>query len=167
MILEPHIENVTSTGSVNILMERDQEVKDLKPIILDINEIEITSCKIASRDRSDVEQHLDYECDYGVNNESYVITMKKTKFPLNNVSVQLEFISKLGSTLTGFYRGSFTNEETKESSWFVSTQFSPIDCRRAFPAVDRPYAKATFKISLIRPLSKRISLSNMPLESTE
>lgn len=148
-------------------MERDQEVKDLKPIILDINEIEITSCKIASRDRSDVEQHLDYECDYGVNNESYVITMKKTKFPLNNVSVQLEFISKLGSTLTGFYRGSFTNEETKESSWFVSTQFSPIDCRRAFPAVDRPYAKATFKISLIRPLSKRISLSNMPLESTE
>jgi aminopeptidase N len=167
LVLEPHIENATSTGSVNIWMERDQEVKELKPIILDINEIEITSCKLASRDRSDVGQNIDFTCEYGANNQSYVITMKKTKFPIANVSVQLEFTNKLGDTLTGFYKGSFVNEETKEPSWFVSTQFSPIDCRRAFPALDRPYAKATFKISLIRPLSKRISLSNMPVESSE
>lgn len=167
LLLEPHIENATSTGTVNIWIQRDHEVKELKPIILDINEIEITNCKLYSRDIEDVEQNLDYTCDYGSKNESYVITLKKTKFPLTNVSLQLEFISKLGSTLTGFYKGSFVNEETKESSWFVSTQFSPIDCRRAFPALDRPYAKATFKISLIRPLSKRISLSNMPVESTE
>ena len=167
LILEPHIENATSTGSVNIYMERDHQIKTLNPIILDINEIVLTSCKIASRDLSDVEANLDYICEYGTNNESYIITLKKTKFPLTNVSVQLEFVSKLGNTLTGFYRGSFMNEATKEPSWFVSTQFSPIDCRRAFPALDRPYAKATFKISLIRPLSKQTSLSNMPVESTE
>lgn len=167
MLLEPHIENATSTGSVNIWIQRDHEVKELNPIILDINEIVITGCKVFSRDSSDVEQNLEYNCEYGSKNESYVVTLKKTKFPLTNVSVQLEFISKLGSTLTGFYKGSFMNEETREPSWFVSTQFSPIDCRRAFPALDRPYAKATFKISLIRPLSKKISLSNMPVESAE
>lgn len=167
LLLEPHIENDTSTGSVNIWIKRDHDVKELNPIILDINEIEITSCRLFSRDTADVEQNLEYNCEYGARNESYVITLKKTKFPLTNVSVQLEFISKLGSTLTGFYKGSFMNEETKEKSWFVSTQFSPIDCRRAFPALDRPYAKATFKISLIRPLKKKISLSNMPIESTE
>lgn len=167
MLLEPHIENATSTGSVNIWIEHDHEKKELKPIILDINEIEITSCRVFSRDTTDVENKLDYNCEYGSKNESYVITLKKTKFPLTNVSVQLEFISKLGSTLTGFYKGSFVNEETRVPSWFVSTQFSPIDCRRAFPSLDRPYAKATFKISLIRPLEKRTSLSNMPIESTE
>lgn len=167
MTLEPHIENATSTGSVNILMERDHQVKNLNPIILDINEIEIKSCKVSIRDRSDVEQNLDYNCDYGSKNESYVITLKKTKFSITNVSVELEFISKLGSTLTGFYRGSFKNEETKESNYFVSTQFSPIDCRRAFPSVDRPYAKATFKISLIRDANKKTSLSNMPIQSIE
>lgn len=166
MLLEPHIENATSTGSVNILIERDHTVKELKPIILDINEIEITSCRLSSRDLADIEQNLDYSCEYGAKNESYVITLKKTKFPITNVSVELEFISKLGSTLTGFYKGSFVNEETKNSSWFVSTQFSPIDCRRAFPSLDRPYAKATFKISMIRPIDKKLSLSNMPIESS-
>lgn len=132
---------------------------------MDITDIEITDCKLFSRDKSDVEQFLDFTCEYGKNNESYVINVKETKFMPTNFSVQLDFISKLGSTLTGFYKGSFISEDTKENSWFVSTQFSPIDARRAFPSLDRPYAKATFKISLIRPTEKKISISNMPLET--
>ncbi|XP_070493928.1 aminopeptidase N isoform X2 [Chironomus tepperi] len=167
ILLEPHIENATSTGNVNIWMIRDEKVKELKPIILDITDIEITDCKLFSRDKADIEQFLDYTCEYGNKNESYVINVKETKFMPTNVSVQLNFTNKLGGTLTGFYKGSFINEETKEPSTFVSTQFSPIDARRAFPALDRPYAKATFKISLIRPTNKRISISNMPVESTE
>lgn len=167
MLLEPHIENATCRGNVDILMLRDENVKDIMPIKLDITEIEITDCKVASNDRSDIELGLDYACEYGKDNESYVINLKKTKFPINNVTVKLEFVSKLGSTLTGFYKGSFVNEETKETSTFVSTQFSPIDARRAFPCLDRPYAKATFKISMIRPAAKKLSISNMPIESTE
>lgn len=167
LLLEPHIENATSTGNVNIWISRDENVKDSNPIVLDLMDIEVVDCKVFSRDKNDMEQVLDYTCEYGKNNESYVINLKKTKFPLTNVSVELDFISKLGSTLTGFYKSSFVNEETKEDSWFVSTQFSPIDARRAFPCLDRPYAKATFKISMIRPTSKQISISNMPIESTE
>jgi aminopeptidase N len=167
LLLEPHIENFTSTGSVNIWTVRDHNIEKPDPIVLDINEIEITKCSVNNLDRSDVDIHLDYTCEYGKNNESYIITLKRTKFPVTNVSVQLEFISKLGSTLTGFYRGSYMEEDTRKPNWFVSTQFSPIDARRAFPCLDRPYAKATFKISMIRPLSKRTSLSNMPIENTE
>lgn len=167
LLLEPHFENATSTGRVVIWIERDENVKGLKPIILDIMEISVSSCSVIKVDRGDVQETLDYTCDYGKNNESYVINLKETKYPLVNVSITLEFESKLTSTLQGFYKGSFYDEETKADSTFVSTQFSPIDCRRAFPSFDRPMFKATFKISLIRPTDKNIFMSNMPVESQE
>lgn len=148
-------------------MTRDDKIKELKPIVVDITEITINDCHVDKVDRSDVHENLDFTCSYGKNNESYVIKLKEPKYRLTNVSVTLNFNSKLTDTLTGFYRGSFYNDETKSDSWFVSTQFSPIDCRRAFPSVDRPYAKATFKISMIRPLNKQTFMSNMPVESTE
>lgn len=166
-MLEPHIENATSTGRVVIWVTRDHTIKELKPIVLDVTDIAISSCSAYKVDRVDLHEDLDYTCEYGKDNESYVITLKEPKHRLTNVSVTLEFVSKLTDTLQGFYRGSFFNEETKSDSSFVSTQFSPIDCRRAFPSVDRPYAKATFKISLTRPLDKKTFMSNMPVESTE
>lgn len=148
-------------------MTRDHAVDKLMPIVFDVTEIDIISCHVEKVDREDVFEALDFTHDYGKMNQSYVITLKEPKFRLTNVRVSLEFTSKLTSTLQGFYRGSFHNEETKAESQFVSTQFSPIDCRRAFPSVDRPYAKATFKISIVRPLDFRTSLSNMPIESEE
>lgn len=148
-------------------MTRDHSIDKLMPIVFDVTEIDIISCQIDKVDREDVYEELSFSHGYGSLNQSYVITLKPPKHRLTNVKVRLEFISKLTSTLQGFYRGSFQNEETKDESWFVSTQFSPIDCRRAFPSVDRPYAKATFKISVIRPVDKLTSLSNMPIESEE
>lgn len=146
---------------------RDHNVKGLKPIILDITEISVSSCSAIKVDRSDVQETLEFTCDYGKNNESYEINIKPTKYPLTNVSITLEFVSKLTSTLQGFYKGSFYNEDTKSDTSFVSTQFSPIDCRRAFPSFDRPMFKATFKISLIRSTDKKTFMSNMPVESSE
>lgn len=166
-MLEPHIGNTTSTGRVVIWLSRDHDIKELKPIVLDVTDIAISSCSAYKADRVDLHEDLDYTCEYGKGNESYVITLKEPKHRLTNVSVTLDFVSKLTDTLQGFYRGSFFNEETKSDSWFVTTQFSPIDCRRAFPSVDRPYAKATFKISITRPVDKKTYMSNMPVISTE
>lgn len=85
---------------------------------------------------------------------------------MTNVSIVLGFESELTSTLNGFYKGSYMDSETREESWFVSTQFSPIDARRAFPCFDNPEKKATFKFSIIRPTDKSTSLSNMPILET-
>lgn len=148
-------------------MTRDHSIDKLMPIVFDVTEIDIISCKIEKVDREDVYENLIFSHEYGTQNQSYVLTLKEPQYRLTDVLVRLEFTSKLTSTLQGFYRGSFHNEDTKADSWFVSTQFSPIDCRRAFPSVDRPYAKATFKISIIRPIDKLTSLSNMPVEFTE
>lgn len=46
--------------------------------------------------------------------------------------------------------------------WLVSTQFSPIDARAAFPCFDRPDKKAQFEISLIHHENLTTVLSNMP-----
>lgn len=172
LMLEPHIENKTSNGRVVIWLTRDHEIKELKPIVLDVTDITISSCSAYKVDRTDagltdVDDTLDFSCEYGKDNESYVINLKEPKHRLTNVSVTLDFVSKLTDTLQGFYHSSFVDDVTKTNSWFVSTQFSPIDCRRAFPSVDRPYAKATFKISLTRPVEKKTFMSNMPVESTE
>lgn len=139
----------------------------MTPIILDITDISVASCSVYRVDRNDPPENLDVTCEYGKKNESYVITIKDTKHQLTNVSVTLEFTSKLTDTLQGFYKGSFFNEDTKSDSWFVSTQFSPIDCRRAFPSFDRPFFKATFKVSMVRLLEKQTYMSNMPIESSE
>lgn len=111
----------------------------------------------------DIEENLEYTYKYGKSNSSYIIDIKETRYPLTNVSVILEFKSKLTSTLNGFYKGTYKDIETNEDSWFVSTQFSPIDARKAFPCFDNPGKKATFKFSFIRPEEKTNSITNMPL----
>ena len=117
-------------------------------------------------DLADVEEDLQFDCQYGKNNGSYVITLKTPKYPLQNVTVRLEFISQLTSTMQGFYKGFYADQDFVNDTWFVSTQFSPIDARRAFPCFDNPGKKATFKISIVRPTEKKTFMSNMPVASS-
>lgn len=106
-------------------------------------------------------QDLAFDAFYGRNNQTYVIQIKERGENFLNVTVILDFESQLSDTLQGLYKGSFTDEETGEKSWFASTQFSPIDARRAFPCFDSPDMKATFEVSLVHPVEKTMFLSNM------
>lgn len=114
-------------------------------------------------DQSDMDDELITDCVYGKHNNTYIITLKDTKTPVVNVTVDLEFRSQITNTLQGFYKGTYFNKIHRNNSYFYSTQFSPIDARRVFPCFDTPDKKATFKISLIRPAGLSCSLSNMPL----
>lgn len=102
-----------------------------------------------------------FEAGYGRNNQSYVIRIKERGENLRNVTVILDFESELSDTLQGFYKGFFLEEGTDEKNWFASTQFSPIDARRAFPCFDSPDMKATFEVSLVHSVDKTMFLSNM------
>lgn len=107
---------------------------------------------------------LSISADYGPRNETYVLRILE---PLlysvatkPEIVVHLQFVSRLGDTLTGFYKTTYRVDGVERI--MASTQFSPVDARRAFPCFDRPSKKARFEISLVRHKNFTMALSNMP-----
>ncbi|XP_031619853.1 aminopeptidase Ey isoform X2 [Contarinia nasturtii] len=160
LIIQPDIKNGTSFGHVIIDITKDASATNWPPIVLDIDNITITKVEVAESSEN-LTRFLDIAADYGENNDTYVINLVESP---NNASLQLniKFISQLSTTLQGFYRVGYNDIDTTEQKWLVSTQFSPIDARRAFPCFDRPDKKAQFEISLIHHENLTMALSNMP-----
>lgn len=168
LVIEPNFNSSTSNGSVSIDVIRDSLEKGLPPIVLDINNISITEAKVFHYP-SDIASPLDIETAYGENNDTFIIDIKRgiDKNDKNiTLQIQLNFVSVLTDTLQGFYRSSYKDGRNQETKWLASTQFSPIDARRAFPCFDRPDKKAQFQISIIREQNKSMALSNMPSSNT-
>lgn len=159
MVIEPNFDSGKSNGTVMVNIVQDETIKGLQPIVFDIKGIQIVESNVIHT-KSNVSVPFVGKVDSS--NQSYFIVLKKSKDNLKTLSVYLSFVSNLTDTLQGFYRGKYKDGENDPEQWYASTQFSPIDARRAFPCMDRPDKKAIFKISLIRPLSMSTCLSNMP-----
>lgn len=153
---------MTNNGSVTIQLVRDRKFDDMKSIVLDINNITIheVSARVSSEVVTNYEK-LDIDHYYGQNNESYIINIRSST-PVDNVFIDLSFTSQMTATLQGIYKTSYIDVASIKPQWMISTQFSPIDARRAFPCIDRPDKKANFTISIVRDKRKSMSLSNMP-----
>ncbi|XP_058127378.1 aminopeptidase N [Anopheles ziemanni] len=167
LIIEPNITSAINNGTVTIEIERNRRSKsyggsagDLPPVVLDIEDIFILSTSVLDTNSG---EELQYETYYGPQNASFVFELSgDLKSGLHNVTLVLSFVSKLSDTLQGYYRGYYPDKDAPDGrNWFVSTQFSPIDARRAFPCFDSPDRKATFAISVVRPADKHMTLSNM------
>ncbi|XP_058451744.1 aminopeptidase N isoform X2 [Malaya genurostris] len=157
LTIEPNFVNSINNGTVVINVRRDSPAKaKLLPVVLDINQIEILASTVLDHNNKDIA----YDAFYGRNNLSYTIVLKERDEVIENITIILDFESKLSDTLQGFYKGRFHDAETGKQSWFASTQFSPIDARRAFPCFDSPDMKATFEISLVHSDDKEMFLSN-------
>ena len=76
--------------------------------------------------------------------------------------ISMDFISKLGDNLAGFYHSSYADENGTNKLLAV-TQFEPTDARRAMPCMDEPNLKAKFTIHLGRKTNMS-SISNMPIK---
>lgn len=163
LVIEPNFDSGKSNGTVMVNVVQDESVKGLQPIVFDINGIRIVNAKVI---HTKTNVSVPFEGKVDSSNQSYFIVLKKSKDNLKTLSVHLSFVSNLTDTLQGFYRGKYKDSENDPEQWYASTQFSPIDARRAFPCLDRPDKKAIFKISLIRPLSMETCLSNMPLNES-
>ncbi|XP_066591924.1 uncharacterized protein [Prorops nasuta] len=79
----------------------------------------------------------------------------------DHVTAIIKYIGNYSNSLKGFYRTSY-HDAHGDTQWMVSTQFSPIYARRAFPCFDEPEYKAQFSISIERTLGYN-TVSNMPL----
>lgn len=153
---------MTNNGSVTIQLARDRKFDEMKSIVLDINNITIHDVSARLSDHITNDDKLDIDHYYGENNESYIIDIKSAA-PVDNVFIDLSFSSQMTATLQGIYKTSYIDSVSMKPQWMISTQFSPIDARRAFPCIDRPDKKANFTISLVRDKRKSMALSNMPV----
>ncbi|KAH8242277.1 hypothetical protein KR038_008937 [Drosophila bunnanda] len=171
LLIEPHVEVSASNGSLTIEIERDvSKVTSWEPIVLDVHNVSISNVRVIraplpgrTSNVSD-EQEVDFDSDYGDENGTFVIHLDKSLSGETQLRLllSLDFVSQLTDTLQGVYKTSYLNPDTKKNEWVISTQFSPIDARRAFPCFDRPDMKANFTISIIRSNEFKMSLSNMP-----
>ncbi|XP_012161752.1 aminopeptidase N isoform X1 [Ceratitis capitata] len=170
IVIEPNIVTASSNGSIAIEVQRDANIPVLLPIILDVHNISISNVRVirspynASAAAEEIE--LDFDGKYGESNSTFVVAINKGIEDEHEVKliVSMDFVSQITDTLQGVYRTSYTNLESNKIEWMVSTQFSPVDARRAFPCFDRPDMKANFTISIIRDNKLRMALSNMPLQ---
>lgn len=164
LIIEPDLNSGKTNGSVSVLLHRDEEIRGIQPIVFDISDIEIVQATVFSKHSN---KEVLFESYYGPNNQTFHIILKKTKeSEASKVKVTMDFVGKLSKTMQGVYRGEYKDAENDATQYYVSTQFSPIDARKAFPCMDRPDKKANFSISVIRPMTMNTFLSNMPHESS-
>ncbi|KAH8295316.1 hypothetical protein KR018_009945, partial [Drosophila ironensis] len=168
LLIEPSAEASTSNGSLTIEVERDvSKVTSWEPLVLDVHNVSIANVRVIRAGKPSNgtdEQELDFDSDYGEDNATFVVSLDKSLAGETELRLllSLDFVSQVTDTLQGVYKTSYTNPDTNQLEWMISTQFSPIDARRAFPCFDRPDMKANFTISIIRSTKYKMALSNMP-----
>ncbi|EDW27974.1 GL27230 [Drosophila persimilis] len=171
LLIEPNIVTSSNNGSLTIEIERDvAKVSAWQPIVLDVHNVSIANVRViraplpGKTSNGSDELELDFDSDYGEDNATFVVRLDKSLAAETKLRLllSLDFVSQVTETLQGVYKTSYTNPDTKKPEWMISTQFSPIDARRAFPCFDRPDMKANFSISIIRNSQYKMALSNMP-----
>eukprot|EP01059_Diplonema_ambulator_P004252 TRINITY_DN13957_c0_g1_i1.p1 TRINITY_DN13957_c0_g1~~TRINITY_DN13957_c0_g1_i1.p1 ORF type:complete len:885 (+),score=385.47 TRINITY_DN13957_c0_g1_i1:44-2656(+) len=94
----------------------------------------------------------------------------KTALQKGAATLTYTYQGTLNDQMRGFYRSKYTKEVDGEKveRYMATTQFEPVDARRALPCWDEPLHKATFDVVLVFP-EELTALSNMQevSESTE
>lgn len=165
IVIVPYLsgENFTFDGDVIIKMQVLETCKNisLHSFMLKIHR-NITSIHKVTANES---QSLTIKNQYFIEAKQFLVIETEEELERGEIyQLKISYIGQIRDNLQGFYKSSYTvNNETK---WIASTQFQATDARRAFPCFDEPEYKATFKLTLGRPITM-ITLSNMPLETTE
>lgn len=87
-----------------------------EPIVLDVNNVTISNVRIirAQNQTSLEEVELDFDSEYGANNNTFVVTLAKTFAEEKDLKLVLsmDFVSQITDTLQGVYKTSYVNVDT-------------------------------------------------------
>lgn len=95
------------------------------------------------------------EISYNKTEETATFTVAKAIS--GKCELDLKFSGLITDKLAGFYRGHYEHEGGKKT--IATTQFEPVDARRAFPCFDEPANKAIFDITIMVPKGQ-VAISN-------
>ncbi len=124
------LENKIYSGKEEIFLNLEKDTAKLKidSVDLQINEIRLN----------------DQKTIFDVNNGNIII---KNKIKKGEHKIFIDFKGELKEVLGGIYLSKYNNKG--ETKYLITTQFEPIEARKAFPCFDDPDKKAIFDITLI------------------
>ncbi|MDP9331053.1 MAG: M1 family metallopeptidase [Actinomycetota bacterium] len=154
LTLQPDLEAATFSGTVEVAVMVHEHVDQ---VVLNAVELEIDSGTITGR--NDVAIAIS-DVAFDEELQRATLTLAEPVEPGEWV-LRLGFRGVLNDQLRGFYRSTYTDDETGETHVIATTQFEAADARRAFPCWDEPDHKAVFGVTLIVP-EGLLAISNGP-----
>jgi tricorn protease interacting factor F2/3 len=86
----------------------------------------------------------------------------KNGFQKGENTIFINFEGELKEVLGGIYLSKYKDKE--EEKYLITTQFEPIEARKAFPCFDDPDKKATFDLTLIFPKELKAISNALPIK---
>jgi tricorn protease interacting factor F2/3 len=139
-----NLENKVFEGKEKILINLEKE--DL--IKIDSVDLKIKELKINNK-----------EVDFEVTQDKILI---KNGFQKGENTIFINFEGELKEVLGGIYLSKYKDKE--EEKYLITTQFEPIEARKAFPCFDDPDKKATFDLTLIFPKDLKAISNTLPIK---
>ncbi len=142
--LDFDLEKKIYEGKEKIFLNLDKE--DL--IKIDSVDLKIKELKVNDKD-----------VDFEVAQDKILI---KNGFQKGENTIFINFEGELKEVLGGIYLSKYKDKE--EEKYLITTQFEPIEARKAFPCFDDPDKKATFDLTLIFPKELKAISNTLPIK---
>ncbi|KAI5967001.1 uncharacterized protein KGF55_000410 [Candida pseudojiufengensis] len=155
-IYDINLKNDTFKGEVSIDLDVLQPTNEL---ILNYRDISVTKEDIKVTNNGD-NIKID-SIEENKSKEYFIIKFNQT-VESGKLNVIINYNAIIQTNMAGFYKSSY--EDQGVTKYMLSTQFEATDARRAFPCLDEPLLKSTFKVKIIGD-SNWTFLSNTPVES--
>jgi tricorn protease interacting factor F2/3 len=101
----------------------------------------------------------DKDVNFEVSQDKILI---KNGFQKGENIIFINFEGELKEVLGGIYLSKYKDKE--EEKYLITTQFEPIEARKAFPCFDDPDKKATFDLTLIFPKELKAISNTLPIK---
>ncbi len=155
LIIEPDFEHFTFKGELEILFSGAGQCNQ---VTLDCHDLTVEQCWLKSRGRAD-------RCRFELAATDQRLAVDLPGGVSGDFGLRIFFKGAISRRLTGFYRSVFSDSDGRQAFMAV-TQFQENYARQAFPCLDRPEAKAVFRIGLVIP-EQLEAVSNTEIEKTE
>jgi len=148
--LEPDLETLRFSGSVEIVVEASRPVNE---ITLNAVELAFWGCMV----------WMDGEfaqCPFYVDTRKEEIRVYLPKEMTGRIALKINYVGEINDKMAGFYRSGYSAEG--KAKYSAVTQFEESNARRAFPCFDHPVKKASFDVEMVIN-ENLVAISNGPI----
>ena len=148
--LEPDLNELTFSGDIEIVVEA---TKPVSGISLNALELAFQQCNVLMGNEF-------VQSRFYVDHQKEMVNIFLPKNMTGRITLEISFSGKINNRMAGFYVSKYYSGD--KWKYNAVTQFEESDARRAFPCIDHPSKKATFKVEMV--IDKDlVAISNGPI----